>query len=233
MFGCLSLLPPRFEVQLSGRSSPSTTAQKYLILPAEKGISLDDLEFSEYAKYVDYALSKAGFQKASSPDDATVVVFLSYGIGNPEEHQYSIRLPVYGQTGVSSSTTTGTVNTNGNGGTDTPQPQFVGPAPGTTTYTPSYGITGYQNVSGTYVTYFRYIALSAVDLVQYRENQQVVEVWRMEISSTGYSNDLRRVFPVMIAASENYLGTNTGQALSRTLTEDDPNVVEIKASVAH
>ena len=232
LLGCVSIGRVPMEVQVSGyaKADYPPATQKYLILPAEKGISPDHLEFSEYARYVDYALSKAGFQKASSPDDATVVVFLSYGIGNPEEHQYSITLPVYGQTGVSSSTTTGTVNTNGNGGTDTPQPQFVGPAPGTTTYTPSYGITGYQNVSGTYVTYFRYIALSAVDLVQYRENQRIVEVWKTDMASVGSIGDLRRAFPVMIAASEQYIGRNTGTAVKASIIEADPEVANVRSA---
>ena len=148
-----------------------------------------------------------------------MVVFLSYGIGNPEEHQYSVTLPVYGQTGVSSSTTTGTVNTFGNWGTYT----------GTTTYTPSYGITGYRNVSGTYVTYFRYIVLSAVDLVQYRENQRIVEVWKTKMSSVGYVGDLRRIFPAIIAASEQYIGRNTGIAVNTSIFEADPEVGNVRS----
>lgn len=68
LFGCLST-PVRtvVQVQVSGyaRAGYSAATQKYLILPAEKGISPDDLEFSEYASYVDYALGKEGFQKAT------------------------------------------------------------------------------------------------------------------------------------------------------------------------
>jgi hypothetical protein len=223
LFGCVSTGPVRtvVQVQVSGyaREGYPAAAQKYVILPAEKGITADDLEFSEYARYVDYVLSKAGFQKASSPDVATLVVFLSYGIGNPEEHQYSVTLPVYGQTGVSSSTTTATVNTNGNWGTYT----------GTTTYTPSYGITGYRSVSGTYITYFRYIALSAVDLVQYRENQKIVEVWKTKMASVGYVGDLRRIFPAIIAASEQYIGRDTGMAVNTSIFETDPEVDNVRS----
>ena len=46
-------------------------------------------------------------------------------------------MPVYGQTGISSSNTFGTINTFGNTSTYS----------GSTYYTPSYGITGYQNMN--------------------------------------------------------------------------------------
>jgi hypothetical protein len=189
-------------------------------LPAEKNVHPSDLEFEEYARYVDYALGKQGYQKASSADEAGLVIYLTYGIGNPEKNEYTITLPIYGQTGVSSSTTTGTINSYGNWGTYT----------GTTTYTPSYGVTGYQNVQGSYVTYFRYMSLSAVDLQQYRKSQEIVELWKVKVSSTGSSGDLRTVFPAMVAASEKYLGRNTGKAISITILESDSEISAVRAA---
>jgi hypothetical protein len=79
------------------------------------------------------------------------------------------------------------------------------------------------------VTYFRFVSLSAVDITKWNANQQVIELWRMEIFSTGSSFDLRSVFPVMIAASKEYLGKNTGKAITLTLRDEDPEVVDIRA----
>ena len=164
LFACA--LVPRYHVDVSGYARGDFSTLRYWLLPAEKDVHPNDLEFEEYARYVEYALGKQGYQKANSADDAGVVIYLTYGIGNPEKNEYTITLPVYGQTGVSSSTTTGTINSYGNWGTYT----------GTTTYTPSYGVTGYQNVQGSYVTYFRYLSLSAVDLQEYRNSGDIVEL---------------------------------------------------------
>ncbi|HVP18544.1 MAG TPA: hypothetical protein VMU36_06060 [Spirochaetia bacterium] len=166
---------------------------------------MNDLEFAEYAKYVDYALSKAGHQKAKSIDDASEAIFLYYGIGNPGPHRYTFWLPGSDTTESSSLTAPDNIIAYGTWGIS--------------------GVGGDQQNQGS----CRYISLSAVDLVKYKEERHVLESWRMEISSTGSSNDLRLVFPVMIAASENYLGQDTRKILYRTLTDEDPQVVDMRA----
>ena len=40
--------------------------------------------------------------------------------------------------------------------------------------------------------------------------------------------DLRRVVPVLVAASQPYMGTNTGKQIKVRFTENDKRVVEIK-----
>ncbi len=218
----MSLFFPRTQinVQYSGfsRQTTDTTTRTYLLVPSNKDILETDLQFMEFSSYIDYALARKGYARTASPDDADLVIFLYYGIGNPQEHQYTFFVPTYGQTGVSSSTTSGTLYSYGNWGTYR----------GTTTYTPQYGITGYQQRTGNYVTYFRYVSISSVDLKEFKKTNKVVELWRMEISSTGTSNDLRRVFPVMLAASMQQLGTNTQQMVSRTIFEDDQAVIDVK-----
>lgn len=208
LFGCLSFRTG-YEVQISGFGRPDSNnaPDKYLLLPAEKDISLNDLQFVEYARYVDYALAHRGYLKANSISDATEIVFVYYGIGNPQEHQYTFSLPASAEIDASSATTSNSFGIYGKWG--------------------SYGATTTYATSG---TYFRYASLSAVDLAKWNENQQLVEVWRMEISSIGSSFDLRSVFPVMIAASENYLGRNTGKAIIRTMKDEDPEVVEMRSA---
>jgi hypothetical protein len=176
------------------------------------------LQFKEFATYIHRALLAQGFTKAESLERAEIAIFLAYGIGDPQEHSYTYALPVWGQTGVSSSTTFGTLKTYGSFGTYS----------GTTTYTPTYGITGYATQVGTYTTYFRFMLLNAYDLDAYKKENKLSGVWKTTATSTGSSGDLRRVFPILVAASKQYFGLNTEQKIEILLEETSPAVIEIK-----
>lgn len=217
LVGCATV--PRFHVNVDSISAPGAILKKkYILLSGLKDIGPTDLQFTEYAGYVEKALTPMGLSRTDNFEDANVAIFLAYGIGDPQKHQYTYSLPVWGQTGVSSSTTYGTLSTYGG----------YGSYYGTTTYTPTYGITGYTTHIGTYTTYFRFFVLDAIDLEEYKSSQKVVQLWQTTVTSTGSSADLRRVFPVLVAASKPYIGTNTGKKVKLTLTENDKAVVEIR-----
>ena len=93
---------------------------------------------------------------------------------------------------------------------------------------PTYGVVGSQTYSGTRFQYPRYITLAAVDLPIYRQREQVAFVWKTTITSSGSSSDLRRVFPVMVAAAEASVASNTGQQVKVVLTESDKRVKVVK-----
>jgi hypothetical protein len=215
LVGCAT----KFYVSVDSISAPEASLKKkYILLPGLKDIEPSDLQFKEYAGYVEKALTSMGFARTDSIEDANVAIFVVYGIGDPQEHQYIYSLPVWGQTGISSSTTYGTLSTYGG----------YGSYYGTTTYTPKYGITGYTTHTGNYTTYFRFFILDAVDLEEYKRSQKVVQLWQTTVTSTGSSGDLRRVFPVLVAAAKPYIGANTGKQVEVTLTENDKAVVEIR-----
>jgi len=202
----------------------------YILLPSNKGIKEDDLQFKEYAVYVNRALSKKGFILAESFQKADMAIFLGYGIGDPNTHQYTYSVPTWGQTGVSSSTTNtnsrayGSLNTYGNYGTYSGNTNTNS----TTTYTPTYGVTGSTTHLGSYITYTRYIILNAVDLNEYKKSKRDVQLWKTTVQSTGGSGDLRSVFPIIVAASNDYIATNTGGRVQVGLLIDDARVLEIK-----
>jgi len=217
LVGCATA--PRYYVNVDSICAPAADLKKkYILLSGLKDIGPTNLQFQEYAGYVHKGLDSMGFVKADRFEDANVAIFLAYGIGDPQEHQYTYSLPVWGQTGVSSSTTYGTLSTYGG----------YGSYQSFTTYTPRYGIKGYTTHTGRYTIYFRFFVLDAVDLEEYKRSQEVVQVWRTSVTSTGRSGDLRQVFPVLVAASKPYIGTNTGKKVKVTLTENDKAVVEIK-----
>lgn len=218
MSGCATK-GPQIDVSVDSIASEgAVTKKKYILVPGTKDASAEDLQFKEFAAYVHRALVARGFVTADSIEKAEIVVYLTYGIGDPKEHLYSYSNPVFGQTGVSSSTTSATLNSYGSSGTYS----------GTTTYEPTYGITGYESGVGSYTTYFRFMRLDAYDLDTYRKQKKLSQTWRTTVTSTGRSGDLRLVFPVLVAGSKAYFGSNSGQKVRVILHEEDALVLEIK-----
>jgi hypothetical protein len=208
-----------FNVSVSGRALlPHQPGVSYIVLPLEQDVAENSLEFQEYKRYLDRALAAKDFVQAADTSSADIALLFGYGIGDPQTRNYSYSLPVFGQTGVSGSTTTGTISTYGSNSTFS----------GTTTYTPTYGITGYNNISGSTSVYTRHFTVTAYDWQTYLATQEEIVLWQTAVVSTGFSGDLRRVMPIIIAAGQAYLGDDTGQAVSLTLYETDDDVIRIK-----
>lgn len=210
---------PQFHVNVDSIGGiESHSKNKYLLLPGVKGVEESDLQYREYSSFVERALISIGYVKTGNFAEADIAIFLGYGIGDPQTHQFTYSLPTYGQTGISSSSTYGTVNTYGNKAIYS----------GKTTYTPTYGVTGSKTYVGNRTTYFRYMFLDAIDLEEYRKTEKEVQLWKTTATSVGASGDLRRVFPILVAASKSHMGTNTGKQVKVILSENDKAVIEVK-----
>ncbi|MEZ7493849.1 hypothetical protein QO198_20120 [Pseudoalteromonas distincta] len=218
LFGCAST-QPSFTVSVDSLASPTADSHKtYILIPGNEGILETDLQFKEYESYLVRVLNSQGYTPANSGDEADLAIILSYGIGEPQSHKYSYSLPTWGQTGVSSSNTYGTATTYGN----------TTSVNTSTTYTPTYGVTGSTNHTGTSITYHRYALITGYDYAKFKQTKAEIQLWKTTISSVGSSGDLRRVFPVLIAASAPYLGTNTGQIIPVSIKESDSAVITVK-----
>jgi hypothetical protein len=219
MVSCATMQPVRYKSGVDSLAQTDASAKtRYIIMPGIKDVEPSDLQFLEYANYVEKILNERGFVKASQFADADIAIFLSYGIGNPQTHQYSYSLPVWGQTGVSSSSTQGTLSTYGGMGTYS----------GTTTYTPTYGVTGYTSHVSSYTTFTRFLFMDAYDVASYKQDQKMNQVWKTSVISTGLSDDLRLVFPYMAVAMKPYIGTNTGRKIMVEIIKDDPQVTQLR-----
>lgn len=186
-----------------GSPPPGTT---YLLRSDSEKVSEEGLEFREYASFVERALAVKGWSRVSEFSAADQIVFVGFGIGSPQKEQISYSLPVWGKTGISSAYTTGTISTYGNTGTVT----------ATTTYMPTYGITGYNRIVGTVTTYDRWLRLSSIDRKTYDQTGKVSELWKLIVFSNGRTGDLRTVFPYLAMVASRYAGENTGKALKVT-----------------
>ena len=220
---CAGCATQRYKVHIDSINSGQSGKQKYILVPGKKGVSPGDLQFREFAAYTHRALQQKGFIHTERLDEADIAIFLYFIVSEPSEHQYSYSTPIYGQTGISSSHTYGWLRSYGNSATYS----------GTTTYTPTYGVVGSRQHTRTYVNFTRYISLDALDLKVYRSSKEEKQIWKTDIFSTGHSGDLRRVFPVMIAAAAQYIGENTGKKIEVRLSEDDARVKAIKALPQH
>lgn len=205
LFGCVT--GPRFVVKVDSISAPDTKSKiRYILAPGVKNVKETDLQYLEYANYITQALNSEGYANAPDFNNADIIIFLGYGIGNPETHQYTYSTPIWGQTGGTLIST-----------------------PTLTTYTPTYGVTGSTTNTKTRTSYRRYMFLDAIDVEKYKKTKETIQAWKTMVTSTGSSGDLRRIFPVLVAASKEYFGTNTGQQVKVTLTENDQGEITIKA----
>ena len=170
------------DVAVFHRLSKTETPHKYSFVPLEW--QEGSLEYSKYQELIRSQLGVNNYQEVDIPD-ANVIVTFSYGIDNGREEISSV--PVYGQTGVSSSTTYGSVNTYGNQATYS----------GTTTYTPTYGIVGSSTVSHT--KYGRHLLLY-ISKNKNVETDKSERLYEGSVKSNGSSSQLSSVMPAMIKA---------------------------------
>jgi len=189
----------------------------YVLFPGTKDIGEDDLQYREYARYVERVLASLGYNKAVNIADADIAIFFSYGIGDPVTKQFTSTVPTWGQINGSSHTS-GTINTYGDTAIYSE----------TTTYTPDFGITGSAVEITSYTIYRRHMVLDAIDLEEYRTTQKLKQVWKTSATSSGASGDLRRVLPALVAAAKPYIGKDTGKRVKVALSEDDEEILEIK-----
>ncbi len=220
--GCATLTnfgKVRFEVAVDSlASSPEVPGKTYLLLPSNNGITGADLEFQEYAEYLKRVLQTKGYVYTTSKEDANLVIYLSYGIGDPQSYHYSYSMPVWGTTGYSAARST-IAQTDDDGNTTYKT---------YTSYVPHYGFRGYRTYTDSVTAYNRFAVIAAYDYDQYKKDEKEIQLWKTTVSSLGTSDDLRRVFPILMTASVQYIATDTEHKVYETVFEDSDEVMKIK-----
>lgn len=198
--GCYTLR--HYEVAVSGLSDKQAPRRlSYYLIPGNQGTLPGDLQFVEFAQYTRKALSQKGFREAE-PQEADLIIGLLYGISDPKTVQNLVSSPAFGQ--------------------------IPGYQAGPHIYVaPSVGITGYRYSTETETTYVRFLALIALDAVAYRGNQTLTPVWQTVVTSQGPTSDLRQVFPAMLAASEDFIGIDTGRVVNINISTVDPRISDL------
>lgn len=203
--GCASAT---FVVDVSSITTSNHSGKKVFVVPGNN-VAINDIQFIEFSGYIKKALVKKGFTVVDSIDESDQVVLLGYAISGPQS--YTENIPLFGPTGVKSSSTFGHINSSGN-------------YYSSTMYDYNYGITGIKQIERIYYT--RTIVLIAYDWQLFKKKKIEKQLWKTDIVSTGSSDDLRYVFPYMIVAAEKYIGTNTKKAVTVEISEYDRRVKE-------
>jgi hypothetical protein len=190
----------------------------FSLFSGKEGVEATDLQFQEFANYVRNALTVLGYVEAQDPTKAGIAVFLNYGIGDPQTTYYSYSYPVFGVTG--GGTTTFDASVSGAGGTSH--------ISGVATQPFQIGVVGTKTRTESRTTYLRYIVIEAISVVSFTEKQQLIPVWKTTITSSGASSDLRVVFPILLAASQPHIASDTGKRIDVWVEVDDPSIWKVR-----
>jgi hypothetical protein len=163
--------------------------KKYIMSPWNEHIDDKDLQYIEFANYVEQALLFNGYIK-SNEKEAEIVVFLQYGISEPFTVQKIEKTNTY---------------TNKSGY-----------KVGNVYYPPKREVTGTESKLVNVINYESYIQLTGINLKQGKENSIV---WETFIHTFSESNDLRTTFPIMVKASKSFIGKDTNYQIDKTFID--------------
>lgn len=177
-----------YYVSINSYGNYDLEGKTYYIESGDENISSNDLEFKEYAGYLEENLKIQGAQKTTDKKNADLCVLMNYCITD-KSYQETIPIPEYGRTTIASSKTDGN----------------------TTTYQYHYGTIGYHYVQSNVSKFLRIVNIYAFD------NKTLISepimVWKTNLKSEGYENDIRKVVPHIIFAAMNKLGKSTGEEM--------------------
>jgi hypothetical protein len=194
------------------------TGKTYILLPYDSSISSNYLLFKELSFYVNKELDHKGYKLTQNFDSANCVVFLKYGTSSPQTFEKEVYIPIYGQTGISSSTTSGT-------GTLKYYPQKTEVNYTTeTNYNSSFGVVGGRTIKTSETFYAHYMMLSVFDKQTLHLDFNKSIRWKLISKLVTKDHDLRRVFPLIVVGSDDYIGKNSFQNISSEVNLKDPRL---------
>lgn len=196
------------------------SGQRYLMTNANDGNATSELYFQEFRTYFDHLLIKNGYVKVDNRKDADIEIHFHYGVSDGKTGIQHYSWPIYETFGGERMTITETI-TDSSGATRTIN---------RTVYMPPYiRQVGSAHEAQSFTYYNRYINLAAfpAGTVDDGKNMQT-PLWNVNVYSVGESDDLRAIMPFLAAASDPFLGKNSGQQQSVTLGNDHPLVIELR-----
>ncbi len=219
MLSCLvSFAKSRYVVEVNSFGEYDMNGKTFIIIPADEGVNKTDLEFKEYSGYICKVLATAGAREVEDVNNADICILMHYEITD-KSYNETVAVPIIGKTGINSITTntnsSGNTNTfanvnvsaygNGAYGSGNSNKQTNKNTTSTTNVNYSYGITGYNNVEKHVEKFLRVINLYAY------ENKNLTTpnmLWKSNIMSEGWNNDLRTIFPYMSYIAMNGVNKN-------------------------
>lgn len=204
----------------------------YVVLSADPDMDVTSPEFEMHAKQLERAMSRKGFTRVSGDelDKAALGVYVSADISDPSKRYHKVETPIY-DSGVSEDLGSAAKNpTDGKGGVS---------GPGGENKLPPAPLENWEGVSSSgfaTTVYTKQLNLVAIDLQRYlkdikdlgREQASPIEVWSVDVETTGQPDDLSATIPILIAAAEPYIASETGEVVRVNLSETDKRVQSIR-----
>lgn len=215
-----SLGPQPFAVQVDSlAANAQPTGQSFVLASAMKDTLPTDLQFQEFAGYLNWALQEQGFVAAQDAQDADLVISLSYGVSDPIEKAEYFRQPVWQRNDLDYIYRPTYYGRRG----DCPTEMGYFPVP-------RYTITGYTQGSRTITVYNQFLGVKAYANGASKSSAAGTELWILNCQVTDERNDLRVVFPIMLAAAKEYFGRTSGRVIPFEINPDDPAVLELRSA---
>jgi len=212
--GCSSTIPVKVDSITSSEDIPDKT---YNWFSAVQNVPQDDLYFREFSDYFHTILKQRGYQKDNS-DDAGIAIYFSYGVSPGKIVHYTTSMPVYDWFGGD---TIVYVETSDSGGEDSRTTRTV--------TTPVYRrMVGVDVDTRSYMVFTSFAVLEAKRYQVGTAPEDMKTVWKTTVSTTGRSNDLRTLMPVLATAAKPYIGVDTGAAKIIKIKKNDPDLTELR-----
>ncbi|MFV9646033.1 MAG: hypothetical protein ACNYWU_09440 [Desulfobacterales bacterium] len=194
--------------------------KRYVLYSAVKGISVDDLYFREHSGYFRKILKQQGYRDVQDRENADVAIYFDYGISDGKVLHYTYTRPVYATVGSESIDVTER-HTDASGETTSKTTKSV--------FIPSRTyVAGMTTETESYTVYTAHAVLEAKEIQQGDKTKNGRTLWKTVITTTSKLDDLRRLMPMLAAASAPYLGTNTSGVKTVELGDNDPRVLGMK-----
>ena len=235
----LSACSTLYKLDVTAYNNPERQLDKtYVILSGNPDVGVHSPEFKQYAAQVEKALHSKGYQRIDGDNlsAAALGVYVSAAMGDPTKRIHTVTTGIYERPYSEHSAavvrSSGSRPTAGGGTGQTGQQ-----ATPVVTPTPEI-LAGYEETGFATTVYTKHLNLVAVDLQQYlkdiaavgRSEAVPIEVWSVDIQTTGQPSDLSEVFAVMVAAAQPYVGNSTEEVVQVRMAANDKRVDAIKAA---
>ena len=217
--GCVAT----YEVKVNSAAKPHASDSTSYRMIAANGEGEDTLRHREAAAYVRTALAGKGLHEAATQQAASLTISLDYGVGPPVSRPELVSEPVYVYVPGRYRYERVQAGTDRNGN---PVYQMVA------VQEPSRSeFAGYSEYWITVTTYEKYLRLRAVENRPSPPGLPPQEVWSVEITSNGESQDIRKALPILAAASIDYVGKDTKGPKKVRLKDTDHGIVALNEGI--
>jgi hypothetical protein len=195
----------KYEVKVTSicRPNPATHEIASYDIRAKAPVPEEDsLRYKEAAKQIKTALSSKGLYEAPSPAAADMVVEIEYGMAPPKVKYEPCNRPIIARP------------------KDLPD--------GRATMDPTKEVVGYEDFVYPVVTREKHLSVCGRENKQPGEGRPPAEIWRVEVSISDESHDLRGYLPILASAAMDEIGRNSDGTATTTLKENDESIRFIK-----